>query len=59
MSALYARIEALPGVDHIRSLTLHKEDEQPGASRMKHFLIYSGTHSIRFAFPFAEVMGGE
>ncbi|MFQ4136446.1 putative baseplate assembly protein [Nodosilinea sp. PGN35] len=49
-SDLYALIEAIPGVDHIRYLTVDPDDPPPPAIQAifntERFLVYSGTHTI-------------
>jgi predicted phage baseplate assembly protein len=49
-SDLYALIEAVPGVDHIRSLSILEDEDQPGVSDTGRFLVFSGTHTISFVF---------
>src|SRR5262249_4627092 len=43
-SDLYALIEAVPGVDHIRSLTIAEIEDQPGVNATGRFLVFSGAH---------------
>ncbi len=49
-SDLYALIEPLAGVDHIRSLKVTETEERPGVQQTGRFLVYSGTHTIRLIF---------
>jgi predicted phage baseplate assembly protein len=49
-SDMYALIEAVPGVDHIRSLSILETDDQLGVSATRRFLVFSGTHTISFVF---------
>ena len=49
-SDLYALIEAVPGVDHIRSLSILETGDQTGVSDTGRFLVFSGAHSISFVF---------
>jgi predicted phage baseplate assembly protein len=49
-SDLYALIEAVPGVDHIRSLTITETEDQPGVSATGRFLVFSGEHEITLVF---------
>jgi hypothetical protein len=44
---LYALIEALPGVDHVKSLKFTPaQDSDLVKIAGKYFLVYSGTHTI-------------
>ncbi len=46
-SNLYALIEALPGVDHVKSLKLTPAKESEDVKKAgAYFLVYSGTHTI-------------
>jgi hypothetical protein len=46
-SNLYALIEALPGVDHVKSLKLTPDLDSAEVDKAgEYFLVYSGTHSI-------------
>jgi len=46
-SNLYALIEALPGVDHVRSLKFTPAQDSDEVSKAgAYFLVYSGTHTI-------------
>ncbi|MEW6211741.1 MAG: putative baseplate assembly protein, partial [Acidobacteriota bacterium] len=49
-SDLFALIESVEGVDHIRALTIKEIEDQPGVSATDRFLVYSGTHTIRLVF---------
>jgi predicted phage baseplate assembly protein len=49
-SDLYALLEAVPGVDHLRSLQITESEERPGALTSGRFLVYSGIHDIRLTF---------
>ena len=40
------RLEAVPGVDHIRSLQVIETEDQPGVKKTGRFLVYSGKHTI-------------
>jgi hypothetical protein len=48
-SDLYALIESIDGVDHIRSLSV--ETKEIGEVRPQRFLVYSGTHNISLVLP--------
>jgi predicted phage baseplate assembly protein len=48
-SDIYALIEAVPGVDHIRTLNLEIED-QPQIRGTGRFLVHSGVHKITLVF---------
>jgi hypothetical protein len=49
-SDLYALIEAVPGVDHIRSLKITEVEDQSGVDATGRFLVFSGSHSISLFF---------
>jgi predicted phage baseplate assembly protein len=49
-SDFYALIEAIPGVDHVRSLDVKEIEDQPGAKETGRFLVYSGRHKINLFF---------
>src|SRR5262249_1540236 len=49
-SDLYALIEAVPGVDHIRSLNIIEVEDQSGVGATGRFLVFSGAHSISLFF---------
>jgi hypothetical protein len=48
-SDLYALIEKISGVDHVRYLEIIEEDIE--GTRPDRFLVYSGTHNISFVSP--------
>lgn len=45
-SDIYVLIERIPGVGHIRDLTLTTVAERPGIEKTKHFLVYCGRHTL-------------
>jgi Baseplate J-like protein len=49
-SDLYALIEAVPGVDHVHSLTIAETQDQPGVTATGRFLVFSGAHTISLLF---------
>lgn len=49
-SDLYAIISDVPGVDHIRSLSIGQVEEPAGALATGRFLVYSGQHRITLTF---------
>lgn len=49
-SDVYALLEAVPGVDHLRSLEIVEQEDQPGVSATGRFLVFSGTHAISLVF---------
>jgi hypothetical protein len=49
-SDLYALLEAIAGVDHIRTLEIKEVEDQPGVSASGRFLVFSGTHTISLLF---------
>jgi predicted phage baseplate assembly protein len=49
-SDLYALIEAVPGVDHIRSLAIAEIEDQSGVNATRRFLVFSGEHAVRLVF---------
>lgn len=49
-SDLYALIEAVPGVDHIRTLNVVETEDQPGVKNTGNYLVYSGKHEISLVF---------
>lgn len=49
-SDFYALLEAVPGVDHVRSLNVDEEEEQPEVKKTGRFLVYSGMHNIKMLF---------
>ena len=46
-SDLYAQLEAVDGLGYVRSLRLRVEEDRPGLSDSRSFLISSGEHRIR------------
>jgi hypothetical protein len=49
-SDLFALIESIEGVDHIRRLDIAETEDQPGVTATGRFLVYSGKHTIRLVF---------
>ena len=49
-SDLFALLEAIAGVDHIRFLEIIETEDQPGVSASGRFLVFSGTHTISLVF---------
>jgi predicted phage baseplate assembly protein len=49
-SDLYALMEEIPEVDHVRVLTVQETEDFPGSRETGRFLVYSGTHSIKLVF---------
>ncbi|MBF2050527.1 MAG: putative baseplate assembly protein [Elainella sp. C42_A2020_010] len=49
-SDLYALLESIPGVDHIRSLTVTQTPDFPNTEQSSRALIYSGTHTLNLTF---------
>lgn len=49
-SDFYALIEAVQGVDHIRSLTVAETEDQAGVIDTGRFLVYSGEHTVTLCF---------
>jgi hypothetical protein len=47
-SDLYALLESIPGVDHIRSLTVTQTPDFPNTEQSNRALIYSGTHTLTY-----------
>jgi len=47
-SDFYALLESIPGVDHIRALTVTPVEDFPDTEKTQRFLVYSGTHDIQF-----------
>jgi hypothetical protein len=54
LSDLHAAVSEVPGVDHIRALSLDQAEELPGALGTERFLVYSGQHQITLTFAGAE-----
>ena len=51
VSNVYALVETLPGVDHVRNLQLVPPEESDEVKKAgKYFLVYSGTHTINLRF---------
>mgnify|MGYP003288483701 CR=1 FL=1 len=48
-SNLYALIEALPGVDYLKSLKFTDKDKREASKAGANFLVYSGTHTINLS----------
>jgi hypothetical protein len=51
-SDLFALLESAPGVDHVRSLYIHTEEERPGLERCGLFQVCSGRHRLRLSLGF-------
>jgi predicted phage baseplate assembly protein len=49
-SDLHAIISEVPGVDHIRQLSIAQVEELPGVLVTQRFLVYSGQHQITLTF---------
>jgi hypothetical protein len=49
-SDLYAVIKKIPEADHIRALAVNEAEDYPGIRSTGRFLVYSGTHTIKFVF---------
>jgi hypothetical protein len=49
-SDFYALIEAVQGVDHIRSLSVVETEDQAGVIDSGRFLVYSGEHTVTLCF---------
>ncbi|HEX8070860.1 MAG TPA: putative baseplate assembly protein [Pyrinomonadaceae bacterium] len=49
-SDLYALLESVPGVDHVRRLKVVETEERPGAAATGRFLVYSGAHDITLSY---------
>ena len=49
-SDLYALLEAIPGVDHVRALSVSENVDRPGANDNDRFLVCSGRHSVDLYF---------
>jgi hypothetical protein len=43
-------IEAIPGVDHVRTLAVRETEDRPGSGATGRALVYSGTHAIRMTY---------
>jgi hypothetical protein len=40
----------VPGVDHIRSLTIAETEDQRGVNATGRFLVFSGAHTVNLVF---------
>ena len=49
-SDVYALLEAIPGVDHLRSLEITETEDQPGIGATGRFLVFSGSHTVSLVF---------
>jgi hypothetical protein len=49
-SDVYVLIERIPGVSHIRDLTMTAVPDRPGIEKTKHFQIYCGRHRLTMTF---------
>jgi hypothetical protein len=49
-SDIYAVIERIPEVDHVRALTVEITESLPGSRGTGRFLVYSGNHEINLVF---------
>ena len=49
-SDLYAVMERIPEVDHVRALTVEDVEDFPGSRGTGRFLVYSGNHSVKLVF---------
>jgi hypothetical protein len=49
-SDFYALLEAIPGVDYIRTLDFKETEDLPGTKQTGRFLVYSGKHNISLVF---------
>lgn len=49
-SDFYALLEAIPGVDYIRTLDVKETEDLPGTKQTGRFLVYSGKHNISLVF---------
>jgi hypothetical protein len=49
-SDIYGVIEQIPGVDHIRALTVQITEDLPRSRETGRFLVYSGNHDIKLVF---------
>ena len=54
LSDLYAVVSDVPGVDHVRQLSITQVEEAPGALATGRFLVHSGQHQIALTFVGAE-----
>ena len=49
-SDLFALIESVPGVDHVRYLQIAETEDQPGVRETGRFLVFSGEHRVALVF---------
>jgi predicted phage baseplate assembly protein len=49
-SDLFALIEAIPGVDHVRTLDVNETEDRAGSGATGLALVYSGAHTIRMTY---------
>jgi hypothetical protein len=49
-SDLFALLESVPGVDHVRYLLISEVEDQPGVRGTGRFLVFSGEHQISLVF---------
>lgn len=49
-SDLFAVVEAVAGVDHVRRLRLVETEERAGAGATDRFLVYSGSHAVSLTY---------
>ncbi|MEP6620357.1 MAG: putative baseplate assembly protein [bacterium] len=54
LSDLYAVVSDVPGVDHVRQLSINQVEEPTGALATERFLVYSGQHQVTLTFVGAE-----
>jgi predicted phage baseplate assembly protein len=54
LSDLHAIINGVPGVDHLRTLSMSRHEDLAGAEATGRFLVYSGQHQIDFTFTGSE-----
>ena len=54
VSDLYAVVSDVPGVDHIRHLSINQVEDLTDAVKTGRFLVYSGQHQITLTFVGAE-----
>jgi predicted phage baseplate assembly protein len=50
-SDLFALIESVPDVDHVRYLQITEVEDQPGVRKTGRFLVFSGAHQVSLVFP--------
>jgi hypothetical protein len=49
-SDLYVVLEAVPGVDYVKTLIVNEVEDRTGAGLTGRFLVYSGTHTITVTY---------